>query len=298
MKKIIAVAGASGNLGKRICRELIARNAEVRAIVRTSTDDKKIRELEGLGVKVIVVDLTNVDEIAKALAGTACLVSVLAGLREVIVDLQQTILDGAILAGVPRFIPSDFCTDYNELETGDNRNFDLRKEFESYLDSKPIKASSVFNGAFSDILQYNTPVLNLKNKSIAYWGDRADWKLDFTTMDNTAAFTAEVALDDNAPRDLDIASFQISPNMIREAVKKITGEEFSIQQFSGLEEFREAIKKQRAENPAGENELYARWQQAQYMYCMFSTRHKNLANDRYNGITWTSGEEFLKTMLS
>jgi hypothetical protein len=33
-------------------------------------------------------------------------------------------------------------------------------------------------------------------------------------MDDTAAFTAEVALDDNAPRDFQIASFKISPNMI------------------------------------------------------------------------------------
>jgi hypothetical protein len=86
--------------------------------------------------------------------------------------------------------------------------------------------------------------------------------------------------------------------MIRDTVKTITGAEFSIQQFSGLEEFHESIKKQRAENPAGENELYARWQQAQYMYCMFSTQHKQLANDRYNGIAWTKGEEFLKSMLN
>ena len=220
-----------------------------------------------------------------------------AGLGDVIVDLQKRILDGAIQAGVPRFIPSDFCTDYNDLVPGENRNFDLRREFKKYLDSNPIKASSVFNGAFADILKYNTPVLNLKDKSIGYFGDKADWKLDFTTMDDTAAFTAEVALDDNAPRDLQIASFQVSPNMIWAEVKEATGQEFTIRQLSGLEDFAQFIKKQRADNPAGENELYAKWQQSQYMYSMYTTHHQQLSNERYKDLTWTTGLDYIKSFV-
>jgi len=298
MKKAILVAGATGNLGNRICRELIKREADVTAIVRTSADPEKIETLTKMGVKVIEADLNSVEEIAKACVGVNCVVSALAGLEDVIVDLQKRILDGAIQAGVPRFIPSDFCTDYNGLVPGTNRNFDLRRTFKTYLDSTSIKASSVFNGAFADILKYNTPVLNLKDKSIGYWGEKADWTLDFTTMDNTAAFTAEVALDDNAPRNLQIASFQISPNMIREAVKEATGEEFRIQQLSGLEDFARFIKKQRADNPAGENELYAKWQQAQYMYSMFSTQHDQLSNERYEKLSWTTGPDYIKSFLN
>ena len=45
MKKVILVAGATGNLGNRICRELIKRGVNVRAIVRTSTDSEKIENL-------------------------------------------------------------------------------------------------------------------------------------------------------------------------------------------------------------------------------------------------------------
>jgi len=297
MKKIILVAGATGNLGKRICGELIARNAEVRAIVRTATDPGKITALAKMGVKMIEVDLTNIAEITAACNGANCVVSALAGLGDVIIDLQKRLLDGAIAAGVPKFIPSDFCTDYNELVPGENRNFDLRREFKRYLDSKPIKASSIFNGAFADILKYNTPILNLRDKSIGYWGDKADWKLDFTTMDNTAAFTAEVALADETPRNLQIASFQISPNMIREEVKKVSGQEFSIQQLSSLEDFAQFIKKQRAENPAGETELYAKWQQGQYMYSMFSTHHQHLANGLYDTINWTPASEYIKSFV-
>jgi NAD(P)-dependent dehydrogenase (short-subunit alcohol dehydrogenase family) len=297
MKNSILVAGATGNLGTRICRELIKRGATVGAIVRTSADPEKVTNLRSMGVNVHEINVNSTAEIALACAGVDCVVSAVAGLSDVIVDFQKTILDAAVVAGVPRFIPSDFCTDYNDLVPGENRNFDLRRQFKAYLESSTVQATSIFNGAFADILKYNTPVLNLKDKSIGYFGEKSDWKLDFTTMDETAAFTAEVALDETAPRDLQIASFQISPNMIRADVKEITGQEFRIQQLSSLEDFAENIKKQRADNPTGELELYAKWQQSQYMYSMFSTQHGQLSNDRYPNLTWTTSLDYIKTFV-
>ena len=81
-----------------------------------------------MGVKVLEVELNNIDEIANACRGINCVVSALAGLGDVIIELQKRVLDGAMQAGVPRFIPSDFCTDYNDLVPGENRNFDVRRE--------------------------------------------------------------------------------------------------------------------------------------------------------------------------
>lgn len=297
MKKIIVVAGATGNLGNRICKELIKRGADVRAIVRTSSDPDKTEALENSGVKINYIDFNNAENITEACSGASCVVSALAGLKEVIIDLQKAIADGAVKAGVPRFISSDFCTDYTLLKEGENRNFDLRRTFRKYIDGLPIQVSSVFNGCFADILQYNTPILNLKDKSIGYWGDKADWKLDFTTMDDTASFTAEAALDDDVPRNLQIASFQVSPNMLLGDIEEISGQKFKIHQISSLENFAEAIQKQRADNPAGEHELYAKFQQGQYMYSMFTAQHNHLANDRYKEISWTTSIEYLRTFV-
>ncbi|MFC4211094.1 NmrA family NAD(P)-binding protein [Pedobacter lithocola] len=297
MKRIILVAGATGNLGNKICKELIKRDADVKAIVRATTSLEKKETLTKMGVEVIEINLSNIDEVEAACLGVDCVISALAGLGDVVLDLQKSVLDGALKAGVPRFIPSDFCTNYNALVPGENRNFDLRRQFKTYLDGTAIKASSIFNGAFADILKYNTPILNLKDKSIGYWGEKADWKLDFTTMEDTAAFTADVALDQNAPRDLQIASFQISPNMIWTDVNTATGQEFRMQQLSNLEDFAQFIKKQRADHPAGENELYAKWQQAQYMYSMFSTQHARLDNLRYKDLDWTTSLEYIKSFV-
>tara|TARA_R110002020_G_scaffold145178_1_gene318472 strand:- start:17513 stop:18409 length:897 start_codon:yes stop_codon:yes gene_type:complete len=297
MNKSILVAGATGNLGMRICRELLNREAIVTAIVRPTTAPQKIEALSKMGVLIQKVDLNSTEEIADACEGKDLVVSALSGLEDVIVDLQKRILDAALKAKVKRFIPSYFCTDYTDLLPGENRNFDLRRVFRTYLDSTSIQASSVFNGAFADILQYDTPVLNRKELSIGYWGDKADWKLDFTTMDDTAAFTAEVALDDEAPRDLQIASFQISPNMLQDSVKELTGKSFNLRLLSSMENFAVFIKKQRADNPAGEMELYAKWQQSQYMYSMFSTQHQHLAYRRYENLTWTSALTYLQSFL-
>lgn len=290
MKKLILVAGATGNLGQKICRELTKQNVPVRAIVREGSDPGKIKALEQLGVDVFKVDLSNEEELIGACNGAYCIISAVAGLSNVIVDVQTKILNAAIAAGVPRFIPSDFSTDFTLMPTGENRNFDLRKEFEEKLNKSPIRATSIFNGAFADILRYNIPLFNTKTKTVAYYDDKADWKIDFTTMDDTAAFTVMAALDENAPRALRIASFRVSPNDLIRLSEKYKGSKFQLTDMGSMENFSAYNKKQRAAHPEGENELYPKWQQAQYLYSMFLVHHPQLDNNRYDGLSWSSAE--------
>lgn len=291
MKKTILVAGATGNLGSRIVKALVKEGAEVKAIVRKGSDPKKIEDLENLGVSVISIDMANISEIAAACVGVSCLVSALAGLKDVIVDGQKNLLEGAIQAGVPRFIPSDFCTDYTIIPEGENRNFDLRKEFKEHLDKSQIKATSIFNGCFSDILRYNTPLFDTNNKTIVYYDDKIDWKMDFTSMDDTAAFTALASLDDDTPRDLRIASFKVSPNDLVQLSEQHKNQKFELVNGGSMEGFSAYNKSQRAANPKGEIELYASWQQSQYVYSMFLANHSSLDNDRYPNLHWASVEE-------
>ncbi len=89
MKKIIAVVGATGNLGGKIIDALLSRGAEVRAIVRLETDTNKIKSLLDKGVQVYQVNTTHKNEIATHLKGVDCVVSALSGLREVIIDAQK-----------------------------------------------------------------------------------------------------------------------------------------------------------------------------------------------------------------
>lgn len=165
--------------------------------------------MRAAGATVVPVDLTDVEAVAAASAGASCVVSTLSGLREVIVDRQSVLLDGAVTAGVPRFISSDYAADFTKTAPGSNRNFDLRRDFMGVADRAPIDATSIFTGAFMDRLGAEMPIIQPRIRRVLYWGDRQKL-LDFTTRDDTAAFTAQVALDPTAPRVLRVAGAVVS----------------------------------------------------------------------------------------
>jgi len=256
MNSCILVAGATGDLGGRIVQALRQHGASVRALVRPETDPAKVAALTQHGVEVHRVNFADHPALTAACAGASCVVSVLAGLREVIVDTQTQLLEAAVAAGVPRFIPSDFCSDYTQQAPGTNRNFDLRRAFQARLDQAPLAATSILNGAFAEVLTYNIPLLDFKQRQVGYWED-ADWRIDFTTMDDTAAFTAAAALDAATPRWLRIASFQLSPRELVAMAERAGRGHFDLVRLGARADLAAAIRHARAANPAGEQQLYA-----------------------------------------
>jgi len=98
-------------------------------------------------------------------------VSALQGLREVIVDTQAAMLEAAIRAGVPRFIPSDYSIDFTGLPPGGNRNLDLRRDFHAILERSRVSATTIFCGMFSDLLTSRAPLVLFKWKRVLYWSD-------------------------------------------------------------------------------------------------------------------------------
>ena len=134
--KTIALAGATGNLGGLIAAALIEQGAAVRAIVRPGTEPDRLQKLRDAGVEIREGEMSSVENLTDILGGSDCVLSALQGLREVMVDGQSVLLDAAVAAGVPRFIPSDFSVNYNHLERDQNRNFDLRRDFAAILEVK------------------------------------------------------------------------------------------------------------------------------------------------------------------
>jgi nucleoside-diphosphate-sugar epimerase len=289
----IVVAGASGNLGGRIARALLERGASVRALVRHSTARDKIERLQELGVATATVDLSSASDATPACAGASCVVSALQGLRDVIVEAQTVLLDAAIKAGVPRFIPSDYSIDFTKFPPGENRNLDLRRDFHKRLDETPISATTIYDGAFADMLTGQMPLIFFKLKRVLYWGD-ADQRMDFTTIDDTAAFTASAALDPSTPRSLRIAGDQLSARELTAVVSEVTGKKFRLFRAGGLGTLGALIKVARTVAP-GEKELFPAWQGMQYMRNMFDGRGKlePLDNDRYPGMRWTTARDVL-----
>jgi len=297
MKKTILVAGATGNLGERIVKALIEKGAEVRAIVRPLTDPKKVDHLKHLGVQVYQVDMMDITEVSKACEGVSCVVSALAGLRQVIIDTQKVLLDAAVAAGVPRFIPSDYSLDFTPFSDGENRNLDLRREFHQYLDKAPIAATSIFNGAFADMLTGQMPLILFKQKRILYWGN-ADHRMCFTTVSDTASYTAHVAMDENSPRYLRIAGDQLSPRELKVLMTEISGQKYHLFRAGGPGLLSILIRIARKFDKGGQD-LYPAYQGMQYMRNMIDKRAEltQTDNSRYPGMRWTSAKDLLTAYL-
>ena len=288
----ILLAGGTGNLGGRIARSLLARGARVTAIVRHGTAPDKLERLRKPGVTIADVDFNDVSRLTEACSGASCVVSALAGLRAVIVDAQTRLLDAAIAAGVPRFIPSDYSIDFTRLPAGTNRNLDLRRDFHGRLDKAKIAATSILSGGFAELLTGQAPIILFRLKRVVYW-ENADQRMDFTTVDDTAAFTAAAALDPSTPRLLRIAGDQVSARELATIASEATGEKFRLLRAGGLGRLETLIKVMRVLPDGGA--LYPPWQGMQYLHNMFSGRAKlePLDNDRYPGMRWTTARQVL-----
>jgi hypothetical protein len=207
--------------------------------------------------------------------------------------VQSRLLEAAIEAKVPRFIPSEFSLDYTRLAPGTNRNFDLRREFRARLDRAPIRATSVFNGGFADMLAGQMPLIVRPIRRVLFWED-ADRTFPLTTKDDTAAFAAAVALDADAPRDLHIAGSEVSSRDLANIMTELTGRRYKPLRVGSLGTLARLIRWVRRLAPQ-ETAVFPAWQGLQYLHNMFSGEAPSapIDNARYPDLRWTSVREVL-----
>ena len=77
--------------------------------------------LEAIGLPVTEAHPFDRDALAAACAGSTCVVSALNGVREVMIDRQGVLLEAAVQADVPRFIPSDHLPKTAARHTADEQ---------------------------------------------------------------------------------------------------------------------------------------------------------------------------------
>ncbi len=274
----IVVAGATGKLGTRIVRALRVRGAEV--------------------VTLSLRGSRSVPELAKQCDGARCVVSALAGLADVIIDAQSVLLDAAVAANVPRFIPSDYALDFTKTIPGGNRNLDQRRAFHARLDAAPIAATSILCGMFADLLVGQAPFVIKPIRRVLYF-ENANQPMDFTTMDDAASFTAAAALDETTPRFLRIAGDEKTAAELATIASELSGKRFGLLRGGSLKRLDRIIAIAKRVHPA-RGEVYPPWQGMQYMRDMYSGLGKlaPLDNDRYPGMRWTRVRDVLAPVLA
>lgn len=295
-KKTIIVAGATGDLGTRVAKALSRKGAIVRAVVRKGSSSIVRARLAADGVLVLESDYDPVS-LKTICQGADCVVSVLNGLEDVILGQQGALVDAAIAAGVPRFIPSDFSLDYTKTVPGENRNMDLRRRFRNRVDGAPIKATSILNGAFSTVLTQDAPIILPRLQRVLYWG-RADQTLNFTSKDDVADYTADVALDDDPPRDLRIAGASASPRELSTLASNLSGKPYRLLRAGSIKRLGFVIGLTRRLAPSP-GQVFPAWQGMQYLRDMMSGRGElwPLDNQRYGKPNWTTIEALVAEVI-
>ncbi len=118
--------------------------------------------------------------------------------------------------------------------------------------------------------------------------------MDFSTIDNTAEFTAAAALDATTPRFLHIAGDTCSARGLAEVARDVTGDKFGLLRGGSLGTLAMLIKTMQF-FISGKDDVYPPWQGMQYMHNMYSgvARVSTFDNNRYPDIHWTTVKDVL-----
>ena len=151
METPILVVGATGYLGQRVVRALVARGKSVRALVRDGTDPGRIR---GPGVETVPGNMLDPASLDRALAGVSALVTTAIGysarkpgdtLESVDGLGNRNLIDAARRAKLGRFVLTSILT--CELAP-DVPHFWQKKLTEDYLEASGVPFVSLRPGAF------------------------------------------------------------------------------------------------------------------------------------------------------
>jgi len=116
---MILVVGATGMVGREICRRLVDRGTPVRALVREVSDPVKVASLRELGAEIVMGDLRDRASLVRACAGADAVITTVSSMPFSYVpgvnDIATTDLAGArslvaaaSTAGVRRFVYMSF----------------------------------------------------------------------------------------------------------------------------------------------------------------------------------------------
>ncbi|KAL4865766.1 hypothetical protein BDV12DRAFT_210926 [Aspergillus spectabilis] len=144
----VVLAGASGSLGKAVLKALIASDKFDLTVLSREGSDRAFPPT----VRVIKVDYGSIDQLTAALKEKDAVISTLSGDA---IDVQETLIQAAVAAGVKRFIPSEFSSDIGNPKTAGLPVYQSLIRIQGLL-QETAKAAPEFtytpirNGAFLD----------------------------------------------------------------------------------------------------------------------------------------------------
>ncbi|MCI0533924.1 MAG: NmrA family NAD(P)-binding protein [Verrucomicrobiales bacterium] len=290
--KTTLLVGATGNLGGLIARALLAKDAKLRLLVRPGSRAK------------LATDVAAASEIfeneTSAFDGVYTVVSAIQGGPETIIDAQLNWLRAARAAGVRRFIPSDYSFNFFGLAEGENPNSDWRREFARRAEQErgAVEVVHVLSGGFLDrgVLFGFLGAFDLEKGEVYLWGDGNE-KMQFTTYADTAAYTAETAVDDRPlPDKFFVAGESLTFHELVNETAAGLGRPVTVKKLGTLADLDTEITRRLQAEPG--NMFF--WLPLMYWRGMLNGKGKlgPLMNAQYPAIHPTGVREYVKKMVA
>lgn len=195
----VLVAGATGNLGIEVCRQLILKNKNVKGLVRTTSDANKIAQLKSSGVETIEGDLKDKVSLENALRGVSAIISTVTStlskqegdsIQTVDDEGQINLINAAVKAGVNQLIYISFC------ELGKCPLQSAKRKVEKYLVESGLNYTILQPTYFMEVWLSPLVGFDYSNSKANIYGD-GNSKTSWIAIKDVASF-AVAALDNPA----------------------------------------------------------------------------------------------------
>ncbi|CAE6492420.1 unnamed protein product [Rhizoctonia solani] len=187
--KVIAVAGATGYVGRPVVDELLkAGTFQVRVLTRKSgVDGSVVQDFKARGASVHGVSYEDEEELKDVLKGVDVVLSTLnAG---GITGAQPNLLRASKKAGVKLFMPSEFGDPFEGEEEAEI--FRAKRDLHKLAKELEVPITVILTGLFPDYCLVPVMGWNFEAKAVDIWGT-GDEKITWTTMPDIARYVAYV----------------------------------------------------------------------------------------------------------
>ncbi len=244
----VALAGATGNLGRPILDNLLAAGHLVIVLTRTGSDStSKLPSNPNLTIKE--VDYSSVSSLQPALEGVTAVVSTLASMA---VSNQNALVDAAVAAGVKRYLPSEFGSNLANPNTRALPVYGGKAGIQDYLKGKAAENPDftytlVYNAIFFDWGIENGFFINIKEHT-ATLHDGGSRPVSTTRLDTIGKAVVGVLahLEETKNRAVYVQDAAVSQLELIDIVKGIDGKEWkttTVETAKSREEAYEELKK-------------------------------------------------------
>ncbi|KAG8769870.1 hypothetical protein FRC12_004679 [Ceratobasidium sp. 428] len=187
--RVIAIAGATGYVGRPITEEILKSEAlELRILTRKSgINGELVQPFKERGAALYGVSYDDEAELAAALQGADIVLSTLSGGG--ITSAQPNLLRAAKTAGAKLFIPSEFGDPFEGEEEADL--FRAKRELHKLAKTIDMPIMVLLTGLFPDYCLVPIMGWDFEARKVDIWGTGEE-KTTWTTMPDIARYVAYI----------------------------------------------------------------------------------------------------------